>query len=71
MTSWVRDSDVLEVDADERKRQKESRREAFLDLKGCQFVYNSFQAWCEALAEFSLKPVAKDSDVMMDLGSDC
>lgn len=73
LPAWVRDADVLEVDADERKRQKELTKETGLDLTDRQFVYNSFKARCEALAELSLNPVVKDTDVMMhtwDLAAD-
>ena len=65
LPAWLRDAEVLEVDADEKKRQRELTKETGLDLTERQFIYNSFRARCEALAELSVNPVVKDSDVMM------
>lgn len=65
LPAWLRDAEVLEVDADEKKRQRELTKETGLDLTERQFIYNSFRARCEALAELSVNPVVKDSEVMM------
>ena len=65
LPAWLRDAEVLEVDAEEKKRQRELTKETGLDLTERQFIYNSFRARCEALAELSVNPVVKDTDVMM------
>ena len=65
LPAWLRDAEVLEVDADEKRRQRELTKETGLDLTERQFIYNSFRARCEALAELSVNPVVKDTDVMM------
>ena len=65
LPAWIRDSGVLEVEKEERDKQKELTKETGLDLTERQTVFNAFKAQTEALAELSENPIVKDTDVLM------
>jgi len=65
LPAWIRDSGVLEVEKDEKKKQEQLTKETGLDLSERQTVFNAFKAQTEALAELSENPIVKDTDVLM------